>query len=189
MEVLIHFIFELIKISILGSIYATLTLVTFKIIGHYKPDSWFARNSKKKLRLWLLSGQFISIGLFVYMFTYFGDHGLGDSARVPIGHFKVVKQINGSDTYLENSNGDQIGIGNFTFDNENLYAETNREFNGGNRNYVIWNLRTDSWTYYKTENDYLNVARQNNYPTPDNFEEFNEFYSRYWQGWRFLLLP
>jgi hypothetical protein len=34
MEVLFHFIFELIKISILGCIYATLTLLTFKIIGH-----------------------------------------------------------------------------------------------------------------------------------------------------------
>jgi hypothetical protein len=90
MEVLFHGIFELIKISILGCIYATLTLVTFIIIGHYKPDSWFDKVSKKKLRLWFLSGLFISVGLFLFMFTYFGDHGLGDSARVPVGHFKVV---------------------------------------------------------------------------------------------------
>jgi hypothetical protein len=118
MDVLFHFIFELIKISILGCIYATLTLLTFKIIGHYKPDSWFDKVSKKKLRLWFLSGLVISVGLFFFMFTYFGDHGLGDSAKVPIGHFKVARQINGIDTYLQNSKGDQLGIKNFTFDND-----------------------------------------------------------------------
>ena len=77
--VLFHFIFELIKISILGCIYASLTLVAFKIIGRYKPDSWFAKASRKKLRLWFLSGLIISVGLFGFMFTYWGDHGLGDS--------------------------------------------------------------------------------------------------------------
>jgi hypothetical protein len=186
MEVLFHFIFELIKISILGCIYATLTLLTFKIIGHYKPDSWFDRVSKKKLRLWFLSGLVISVGLFFFMFTYFGDHGLGDSAKVPVGHFKVVNQINGTDAYLENSKGDQLGIKKFTFDNENLYAETQGEFNG---DYVIWNLRTDSWTYYKTKDDYLSVAKQKNYPTPESFKDFFEHYKQHWNGWRFFLLP
>jgi hypothetical protein len=187
MEVLFHLIFELIKISILGCIYATLTLLTFKIIGHYKPDSWFDKVSKKKLRLWFLSGLVISVGLFFFMFTYFGDHGLGDSAKVPIGHFKVVRH--GIDTYLQNSKGDQLGIKNFTFDKDNLYAETQGEFNGKNGDYVIWNLRTDSWTYYKTKDDYLSVAKHKNYPTPENFEDFFKHYKRHWHGCRFFLLP
>ncbi|MBK9247662.1 MAG: hypothetical protein IPM69_06000 [Ignavibacteria bacterium] len=123
------------------------------------------------------------------MFTYFGDHGLGDSARVPVGHFKVVRQINGSDTYLQNSKGEQLGIKNFTFDNDNLFAETQKEFNGEKGDYIVWDLRTDSWTYYKTETDYLVAAKQNNYPVPDNFKEFGEFYKRHWQGWRFWTLP
>lgn len=189
MEVLFHFIFELIKISILGCIYATLTLVTFKIIGRYTPDSWFDRISKKKVRLWLLSGLIISVGLFLFMFTYFGDHGLGDSARVPVGHFKVVRQINGSDTFLQNSKGDQLGIRNFTFDHNNLYAEIQTEFNGEQGDYVVWNLQADTWTYYRTKDEYLDAAKQHNYPTPDNFEEFWEFYKRHWHGWRFWLLP
>ena len=84
--VLFHFIFELVKISILGCIYATLTLVTFKIIGRFKPESWFDIVSRKKLRLWFLSGLIASFGLFGFMFTYWGDHGLGDWARIPIGH-------------------------------------------------------------------------------------------------------
>ncbi len=189
MEVLFHFIFELIKISILGCIYATLTLVTFKIIGRYKPDSWFDRVSKKKLRLWFLSGLIISVGLFIFMFTYFGDHGLGDSARVPVGHFRVVHQINASDAYLQNSDGNQLGITRFTFDAENLYAETQRDFNGEAGDYVIWDLKSDKWTFFKTKDDYIKVAKQNNYPLPDKFEEFWELYRRHWSGWRFWVLP
>lgn len=189
MEVLFHFIFKLINISILGCIYATLTLLIFKIIGHYKPDCWFDRVSKRKLRLWVLSGFFISVGLFLFMFTYFGNHGLGDSARVPVGHFKVVRQINGTDTYLQNSKGDQLGIMNFTFDNKNLYAETQKEFNGKNGDYVIWNLRTDDWIYCKTKDEYLCIAKEKNYPAPESFEDFSEFYKRHWHGWRFWILP
>jgi hypothetical protein len=188
MEVMFHFIFELIKISILGCIYSTFTLVTFKLIGRYKPDSWFDRVSKKKLRLWILSGLVISVGLFLFMFTYFGDHGLGDSAKVPIGHFKVVRQINGS-AYLQNSKGDQLGITNFNIDCDRLYTETQREFNGEKGDFVVWDLRDDSWTFYRTKDDYLKVAKKNNYPTPETFEDFFTFYKRHWYGWRFWLLP
>ena len=186
MEVLFHFIFELIKISILGSIYATLTLLTFKIVSRYKPDSWFGRVTKQKLKFWWLSGFIISAGLFFYMFTYFGDHGLGDSASVPVGHFKVVRY--GAGSYIQNSKGNQLGIDKFMFDNNNLYAETGA-FNRKEGDYVVWNLKNDSWTFYKTETDYLIYAKQNNYPTPDNFEEFWTFYKRHWHGWRFWLLP
>jgi len=188
MEVSFHFIFELVKISILGSIYATLTLLAFKIIGRYKPDSWFDRVTKKKKRFWWLSGFVISVGLFFYMFTYFGNHELGDSARVPIGHFKVVRQINGVVSYIQNSNGDQLEISKFTFDKDNLYAETER-FDRKKGDYVIWNLRNDSWTFYQTKEDYLVYAERHHYPIPDNFEEFWEFYKKHWHGWRFWLLP
>jgi hypothetical protein len=187
MEVLVHFIFELIKISILASVYAALTLLVFKIIGRCKPGGWFDRVTKKKAKFWLLSGFIISVGLFFYMFTYFGDHGMGDSAKVPIGYFKEVRQINGTDSYIQNSKGDQLGITNFTFGNNRLYAETQKE--GGKGDYVVWDLRNDRWTFYKTKADYLTAARQNNYPAPDRFEEFENHYRRHWHGWRFWLLP
>lgn len=189
MEVLFHFIFELIKISILGSIYATLILVIFKIVGNYNPDSWFDRVLNKKLRLWFLSGFIISVGLFLFMFTYFGDHGLGDSAKVPVGHFQVVNQINGNASYIVNNKGNQLGIKNFTFDGKNLYAETDKEFNGEDGDYVIWDLKSDKWTFYKTQEDYIKFAKQNNYPLPNKFEDFLKFYNRHWNGWRFWLLP
>jgi hypothetical protein len=189
MEVLFHFIFELIKISILASIYAAVTLLVFKTIGGYKPDSWFDRVTKKKIKFLLLSGFIISVGLFFYMFTYFGNHGLGDSARVPVGHFKVVRQINGVDSYIQNSNGEQLGIINFAFGNDRLYAETQRDSNAKKSDYVVWDLHNNRWTFYKTKADYLMAAQQNDYPNPDLFEEFETHYRRHWLGWRFWLLP
>lgn len=189
MEALFHLLFELIKISILASIYATLTLLAFKIIGHFKPHSWFHRASKKELRFWFLSGLFISAGLLFYLFSYFGNHGLGDSARVPVGHFRVVRQINGNDAYLQNSKGDQLGINNFVFDKDYLFAETQKEYNSAEGNYVIWDLKTDDWTFYSTKEDYIKIANQHNYPLPDQFEDFWTFYRRHWSGWRFWVLP
>ena len=101
MEVLIHLVIELAKISILGCIYATLILIIIKIIANNKPNSWFGRLSRKKLRLWCLSGLFISGGLFFFMFTNFGDHGLGDSARIPVGHWRAIQEVNGTQAYLQ----------------------------------------------------------------------------------------
>jgi hypothetical protein len=189
MEVLFHFIFELVKISILSSIYALILLLVCRIISRNKPAGWFCRATKNKLKFWFLTGFIISLGLFIYMFTYFGDHGLGDSAKVPIGHFKVVRQINGADSYIQNSKGDQLGIDFFTFDNNRLYAETPSELNGEKGDYVVWNLQNDSWVFYKTKTDYLLAVEQNNYPHPDQFEDFLYFYRRHWDGWRFWLLP
>jgi hypothetical protein len=39
MEVIFHFIFELIKISILGTLYGTLTFATILLIGIVEPES------------------------------------------------------------------------------------------------------------------------------------------------------
>jgi len=187
MEVLFHFIFALVKISILGCVYATLTLLTIKVIGHFNPNSWFDRVSKNKRRLWVNCGRIISVGLFIFMFTYYGDHGLGDSSKVPVGHFKVVKY--GGDSYLQNDKGDQLGIRKFTFDKDRLYAETQKISYEPYGEIVVWDLRTDEWTFYKTKYEYLNVTKDKNYPTPDNFEDFFEFYKRHWNGWRFWFLP
>lgn len=35
------------------------------------------------------------------MFTYWGDHGLGDSYRIPIGHGKEISGFSGNDGFIE----------------------------------------------------------------------------------------
>ena len=94
MEVLIGFIGSLIKIGILSSIYALLTLWTFKLIGKFRPNSWFERVSTNKRRLWSISGLIFSLGLLFYLFSYWGFHGFGDGPRIPIGHGLIVDNTN-----------------------------------------------------------------------------------------------
>ena len=101
MEFIIDFIGTFIKIAILSSIYALLTLLTFKLIGRFRPNSWLDKVSEKKLRLWILSGLFFSLGLLFFLFSYYGDHGLGDSARVPVGHGRAIQEMDGTQTYIQ----------------------------------------------------------------------------------------
>src|SRR5690554_8216401 len=91
MEVIIGFIGSLIKIGVLSSIYALLVLGFFRIIGNIRPTSWFNKISTKKLRFWFISGFFFSVGLFFYLFSYWGFHGFGDGPRIPIGHDVIVR--------------------------------------------------------------------------------------------------
>jgi hypothetical protein len=186
---LIHFIFELIKISILSIVYAILILYIFKAIARHNPKSWFGRIIEKRLIVFFTSMFIISIALFNYLFTYEGNHGLGDSARIPIGCSKEVNNIDGSTTYIRNSKGKELWIGRFTYDEDYLYAETVGGENSLVDGYVVWNLKTDSLTNFNDFPEYARSVDQNNYPSPEKFEEFSEMYSQYWHGWRFWLLP
>src|SRR5690554_2919160 len=103
MEALFHFVFELIKIAILVSVYATLILLTFKLIAKYRRGSWFDRVSRNKLKFWLINGIIIFIGLFVFMLTQYGDQGLGDSARMPSGYVREIRGMNGTQSYMQAS--------------------------------------------------------------------------------------
>ena len=96
MEVLFHFIFELIKISILACIYGSLIRLVAIIIGRHNPESWFSRVPNKKVSFWYLYTRIIFVCLFCFMFTHYGDHGLGDHARIPISHWREIEQINGN---------------------------------------------------------------------------------------------
>lgn len=117
--------------------------------------------------------------------TYWGDHGLGDSAKLPIGNFKVVKQINGTDAYIDHGPLDQLGIGKFTVRNHQLYAEVNDR--SSDANYVIWDLNKDGLAFFETREAYL--AANNTNPDPQDFEDYWIHYDKYWNGWRFWLLP
>ncbi|MES2766600.1 MAG: hypothetical protein V4642_12070 [Bacteroidota bacterium] len=187
MEVLFHFVFELVKIAILGCFYATLTLVLFATLAYYQPRSLADKVSQKPSRLWWVSGLIISVALFFFMFTYWGNHGLGDIARIPIGNFKTVGQINGTSTYIEKDNGKSVGVESFAVNDNKLFAELDDYSEKGS--YVIWNLETDKWYFYQTRNEYLKLAKRKNYPLPDTFKDFQQHYSDYWHGWRFFLLP
>ncbi len=190
MEALAHLIFEIIKISILASVYSALILLLLTAVTFHTINSFSKWLYKYKLPLFCSIGFIISVGLFVYMFTYNGDHGFGDSATVPIGNYKVVNQIDGTSTYIQNAKGEQVSIKNFAFDNNNLYGEVKKEPNDTTTGiFVVWNLKTDQWKYYNSTVEYLRAAKTNGYPPLNKFSNFDYCYDNYWRGWRFWLLP
>jgi len=189
MEVLGHLIFEIVKISILSSIYSALILFILIAVTFYTIGSLSKWLYKYKIPLLCCFGFIIFIRLFIYMFSYNGDHGLGDSATIPIGNYQVVHQIDGVSAYIQNKTGDQISIKNFTFDKYNLYGEVKKELNDTVGDFVVWNLKTDKWKYYNRDIEYLNAAKSNGYPQLNKFNDFDYYYGNYWNGWRFWLLP
>lgn len=189
MEYLIHFVFELIKISILSSIYVSILLVVFRIIAKKNPGSFVDQLSKRKLLFWFVGGSIISTSMFIFMFTYYGNHGLGDFAIVPIGHHKAVSQIDSQFSYIENEKGTQIEIYDFVVKNDHLYAKKVYDFNGLIGDYVVWDLENDTWKLYENDVAYFKAMKKFYYPAPHTFRSFDEHYSEHWNGWRFFLLP
>lgn len=174
----VHFIFELLKIGVLSATYGT---VVFFIIKLIRPG--VIKNNK---HFWSRCLWAVYVVLFVFMFTYWGNHGLGDSYYIPIGHYKVVDQ--GDETaYIENAKTNQLEIGKFSYDDRYLYAEIANK-NQINNDYVVWNLQTDRWQTYSA-NSYLALSKANKTISPANFKNFNDYYDEYWSRWRFWLLP
>jgi len=88
MEFLFGFIFEFIKIGFLASFYAFIILLVFRRTGKTKLSSWLNKRLKNRIIFWFINGTFISIFLFIWMFTYWGEHGIGDASRIPIRKWK-----------------------------------------------------------------------------------------------------
>lgn len=194
MEVLVHFVFELIKISILGCIYATLILCIFILIGRKYSDSWFSIVLKNKLKLWFLSGLTISISLFFYMFTYWGNHGLGDGPQIPIGSDEIISNTDWVDNcYLLDGNdgrGNGIDIAKFLVSNDKLCAKFDGEtFYDYKNEYFILDLTSKKIREFETKMEYNQFAKTNNLPLSSQLKSFRDNYSDYWHGWRFVLLP
>ncbi len=190
MEVAIGFVFELIKIFILSCIYASLVLLTLKIIGSYTHGSWCYRVSRNKLQLWLSSGFLISIGLFIFMFTFYGDHGLGDSARIPVGHWREILETNGSLAYIQKEGrGSMLVIDKFLIADDYVYgltSDVNEHYNG---KYFIYDLANNNIKTFEEINGYLNSLIAKNLNETAEYKNFDYHYRQYWHGWRFWILP
>ena len=67
-----------------------ISLVFFKIIGSYCPDSWFAKVTKNKTEYWFKSGCVIAVFIVFFSFTYWGDNGAFNTNRLPLGYGKAL---------------------------------------------------------------------------------------------------
>jgi hypothetical protein len=108
-----HFIFELIKIGILSAVYGTIIFLILRLI---KKDS-----IQGLKQLWRRSFATVYIVLFVFMFTYWGDHGMGNDSNIPIPHYNLL--INPMKQLISKKKGNEIEIWKLSYDDWHLFAE------------------------------------------------------------------
>ena len=193
MEVIIGFIGTLIKIAILSSIYALLTLWIFRLIGCITPNNWFQIVSTKKLQFWFRSVLIFSIGLICYSFTYWGFHGFGDGPRIPIGYGVIIDNTNwdeyGYIPNLETSDSLKIETTKFKVKGNKLVGNLESGFYDYKNSFFVYDLENKDLIEFKTLKDYENFAVKNKLPLQNKLRTFRENYYDFWSGWRFWLLP
>ena len=192
MEVLFHFVFELIKISILGCLYATIIIFLLELILKFKPNEWIERILYRKKRAWFVIGFLFSISLFIFLFSYWGNHGLGDSARIPIGYGKEISNTNWTKyanfNGIKSLDGNDIYTTKFKIDKNILCGNYDSDFYDYKNRYFVYNLELNQLTEFKSEAEYNNYADKNGISKTNQFLTFEDNYENYWNGWRFWLL-
>lgn len=189
MESLVHFIFELIKITILGFVYSLILYFIYKNIPKNKKPEWSEKLLKSKKTLWL----YISIFLLFYMFTLYGNHGLGDSARIPISLTKEISTIDWTDyarlSGIKSVEMQDIDLTQFKIENNVLCGNLNSDFYEYRNSFFVYDIDSENMQEFKNEDDYNEFATIENLPKSNELKSFEENYNDYWSGWRFFLLP
>jgi hypothetical protein len=191
MEVLFHFVFELFKIALLASAYAIIIVFAVSRIARHRPGGLWCKISAKKTLLWFISGFIISVILFVYMFSYWGNHGLGDFARIPVGHGKSVDQIDAHMTFItaQGFEYEVLCIDKYALTRDFLFVETDRDTNKNDPETAAWNLKTNKVMFFRSSGDMDTFKIRHHIDAELKFQDFRTHYTEYWNGWRFWLLP
>jgi hypothetical protein len=177
MFVLTHLLFELIKIAILSFIYTAIFLLVCELVLKLKNGiPGFIRS-----RFWVIYKVIYGL-LFVFSFTYYGDHGLGDESFIPLGNGETMRL---SDTFVyfnPNGKSDQIAVNTFQVKDNILCASVDS-------GYMVYNLKNKEVRNFKTDMLYNIYASKHNLPPNGQFHDFFSHYKDYWMSWRFWLLP
>ena len=183
MESLFHFIFELFKIAILGSFYAILTIILIKIIAHFSQNNALKSIAKYNVSLFFINGFCISIGLFYVMQTHYGNHGLGDVSRLPLSYNRTILEVDGI-IYLEKDyKGEGLEIlDDFLIENDNIWEISYKN------DYFIYNIEKNTSKTY-TLLEFEAILKEKGLSRAKSFHNFDYYYNKYWNGWRFFLLP
>jgi hypothetical protein len=181
MEVLIHFGFEILKIS-MQSIFYNLLLFLVVFHGRFKWQELFRKFNPKVLCLGLML-LCCWIGLFTFLFSYWGNHGLGDTSRIPIGYGEEIMSFDGSCEFdpQQEYHGEQFEFENFSWNSKVLTGRLKQGI-------LVFDLATKQ-SIKIDEASYQSEALTNGWPPLEEFKSFFSNYQTYWGTWRFLLLP
>jgi hypothetical protein len=187
MEYLFGFVFTLFKIAIQASVYAIAAYWLARRADARQVDNALVRASRNGRQFRRRSFAAAYVALFLFSCTYWGDHGLGDYCRLPIGHGEAIEEINGTETYFEASpplklSTDQPFIDKFKVADDVLCGQAS------DKSYFVYNLITKEQQHFADDSAYNAYAVPLGLPPSGELESFWKQYGRYWGGWRFWLL-
>lgn len=194
MEVLGHFIFMILKIGIQASIYSWVLIMIMTVISYFTKGDSLHNIVHNKKSSWFIFGFIISVLLFIYSFTYWGNHGLGDGPRIPVGYWNTVQNTNWEFSDLkgyQNKDGHQISISRFITRDEFFCGEfdQNHFFYDYENAFFVLNMKSDQIIEFSNKEEYNDYAFSNNLPKSSSLLTFEQNYGNYFGGWRFWLLP
>ncbi|MBJ6108655.1 hypothetical protein JAO73_06530 [Hymenobacter sp. BT523] len=187
MEYVFGLIFTLLKVAVQASVYATLFLVLISVWARFSPDSGLAKFTSNGKRVWWQSGLAASLALCLIANTPWGNHGLGDYARIPLGHGLAIEELNGTTAYFEpvsmTEQSDVITeVVSYQVSNDILCAKMN------DGRYFTYDLAARHYQPFADSTAYNSTAQKLGLPVETQFESFAKHYNRYWENWRFWLL-
>lgn len=183
---LIAFLFNLIfssfKLVILTGVHATISLIFFSLLNTFYPKNGLSNIIENKSKYWAKSSFVISVFIFIFSFTYWGDNGVFNTYRIPLGYEReILESYDGLGNGLI---GCPESLGNFTVKENNVcgYKATyiGDSFKTISDEYLVWNLETNKVKVFKTKQEYVNYAQKHHLPTEEQFKTFNENYRDYW---------
>lgn len=183
-----------IKIAILASIYAGLTLLALYIFSKRTKRNWLARLMSKKILIWFMIGFIYTVALFIYAFSYWGYSGLGDYSCIPIGNGLVVSSIDALDgSWFEPDRvqySRQANIINFAIKNNTICGEF-KGFNSSSCDncFIVFDAKTEKISEFYSPTEYAAFATKNNLPQHGQVKSFIENYKEYWGKLKAIFLP
>jgi hypothetical protein len=130
---------------------------------------------------------------FLVYVPYYGDHGLGDGPKIPIGHGIVVDNTNWTEygyiRGIKTSDKIDIEMTKFIVVDNMLIGNLDSWFYDFENSYFVYDLKAKVIREFKTKAEFDSFVRENKLPTLEDFLTFEENYRKHWSGWRFWLLP
>lgn len=177
MTTLLHFLFTVIKSYLLAVVYAPiiwiLWVMILKALKKYTGFKW-----RKVFQVYVITG----LLLIVFSFTYYGDHGLGDESRIPLGHGEAIKQGDEFAYFTPKGTSKQVHVKTFVLKGDNLCMSVDS-------GYKVYNLKTKGVVNFSEGQMYDAFAFSYGLPLSLQLQNFRSQYDKYWSGWRFWLLP
>ena len=196
MEALIHLFIEVIKVTILTIVYTFVLMKLLEVISKKNPELriyHYLKNKTIHRAMRNIMGMVIFIGLTIWMFSFWGNHGFGDSARIPVGNKVEIKNINwtkyGFIGIDQKNSPVDIETTKFKISGKKIVGNLDSGFHVYENKYFIFDTEDRSLLEFKTVEAFDAHTQNNNLPHSNELLTFRSNYENYWHGWRFFLLP